>query len=163
LTEPFEGRLRGATRLAIMGVGSELRADDAAGLIVADLAERATRRRGDVLVVKACTAPENFLGVVIGFEPSHLAIVDCAELDAPPGTVRLFPVQAIGGVSSSTHSLPLSIVIDYLRKSHPCEVIVVGIQPENLEFDGRPTKAVLAAARRVARDLVRAAGAMGRK
>jgi Ni,Fe-hydrogenase maturation factor len=77
-----------------------------------------------------------------------------------PGAAEIFPVGGIGGLSASTHSLPLRIVVDYLLARCPCEVVVVGIQPERLDFDGRPSRAARAAARRVAKSLAAAARAM---
>jgi hydrogenase 3 maturation protease len=122
---------------------------------------RKFRGRADLLVLEGGSAPENLTGPLIGFEPSHLVVVDCAELDDPPGSVRLFPVESIGGLSSSTHSLPLSVIFGYLRKSTSCEILVVGIRPKSLTFDGKATKEALAAARGVEKALARAIRAMG--
>jgi hydrogenase 3 maturation protease len=146
-----------------MGVGSPLRSDDVAGLLVARSLARKFSRRTDVLVVEGGSAPENLTGPLIRFEPSHLVVVDCAELDAPPGSVRLFPVESIGGLSSSTHSLPLSVIFGYLCKSCACEVLIVGIKPKSLAFDGKPTREALGASRRVAKALARAIRAMNRR
>jgi hydrogenase 3 maturation protease len=162
LTDLLAGRLKGASRLAVMGVGSELRADDIAGILVAQKLTEALAGRADVLVVEGHSAPENFTGEILRFEATHLVIVDCAELDAPPGTVRLFPVGDIGGLSSSTHSLPLSIIIAYLDRYHSCETIVIGIQPKCLDFDGKPSEEALRAADQVADCLIRAATDMGK-
>jgi hydrogenase 3 maturation protease len=154
------GRLDGAKRLAILGVGSELRSDDVAGLLVARSIARKFRGKEGLLVVEGGTAPENLTGPLLGFEPSHLVVVDCAELDAPPGSIALFPVESIGGLSSSTHSLPLSVIFDYLRKSSPCEILIVGIMPKSLEFDGSPTREARRAAALVTKALARAIRAM---
>lgn len=160
MSDFLEGRLDGATRLAVMGVGSELRSDDVAGILVARKLASAFPGRADILVVEGHSAPENFTGEILSFGASHLVIVDCAELDAPPGSVRLFPPEAIGGLSSSTHSLPLSIIIAYLDRFHPCETIVIGIQPKTLAFDGVPSTEALQAADRVADRLIVAANDM---
>jgi hydrogenase 3 maturation protease len=162
LTGLLEDSLEGASRIAILGVGSDLRADDAAGLLVAAKVESACGDNPALLVVQGATAPENFTGPIIAFRPSHLVIVDCAELGSPPGSVRLFPSESIGGVSSNTHSLPLKIVIDYISLSHPCRSVVVGIQPKSLAFDGQPSDEVLRAVDRVAEALVAAAGSLRR-
>jgi hydrogenase 3 maturation protease len=161
LKDLLEGRLDGATRLAVMGVGSELRSDDVAGVLVARRLAEATAGRADILVVEGHSAPENFTGQILRFKASHLVIVDCAELDAAPGTVRLFPVEEMGGLSSSTHSLPLSIIIDYLDRQHSCETLVIGIQPKTLSFDGEPSAEALKAADEVAERLILAARSMG--
>ena len=150
MTELLEGRLDAASRIVILGVGSELRADDAAGLLVAEKLEKSCAENTKILVLRGATAPENLTGPIIAFKPSHLVIVDCAEMDEEPGTVRLFPADKIGGVSSSTHTLPLKIVIDYINKGHPCETLVVGIQPKSVAFDGKQSAEVLQAVDSVA-------------
>ena len=160
MTGLLEGRLDGASRLAILGIGSELRADDIAGILVARRLKMALGGRKDILVIEGGSAPENFTGEILRFRASHLLVVDCAELDAPPGTVRLFPVEEMGGISSSTHSLPLSIILSYLQGSCPCEALVIGIQPKTLAFDGRPSDEALAAADSVFRLLLEAADSM---
>ena len=38
------------------------------------------------------------------------------------------------GSSFSTHKIPLKIIRDYLYQSIACETIIIGIQPESLEF-----------------------------
>jgi hydrogenase 3 maturation protease len=163
LSDRLEGRLKGATRIAVLGVGSELRSDDVAGILVAEALIKACPGRSDLLVVKGYSAPENLTGPIIAFEPSHLVVVDCAELDSPPGTIRLFPIEDVGGVSSNTHSLPLSVILGYMLGSRACEIIVVGIQPKRLDFDGKPSREALSAAKVVARDLSRAVQAMNRR
>jgi len=160
LSRELEARLAGAKRLVLLGVGSELRSDDAAGLIAARAVRSALPRRKDLLVLEGGSAPENFTGEILRFEASHLVVVDCADLGLEPGSIRLIPSEEIKGLSSSTHSLPLSIILAYLDRCHACETIVIGIQPSGLEFDGKPSKEARRAAAQVARLLVRAARGM---
>jgi hydrogenase 3 maturation protease len=160
-SERLEDLLAGASRLAVLGVGSELRSDDVAGMLAAERLERRFPSRPDLLVAKGGSAPENLTGVVAEFEPSHLVVVDCADLGLKPGAIQVLPVASIGGLSASTHSLPLKVVVDYLLARCSCRVVVVGIQPLRLDFDGRSSRAARGAARRVARSLARAVRAMG--
>jgi len=162
-TGRLEELLEGATRLAVLGVGSELRSDDVAGVLVAKKLERSFSSKPGLLVAKGGSAPENLTGPIADFRPSHLVVVDCAELGREPGATEVLPIRGVGGLSASTHSLPLRIVVDYLLARCPCEVVVVGIQPERLDFDGRPSRAVLRAARRVAGSLARAVREMDRR
>jgi hydrogenase 3 maturation protease len=159
----LEALLGGATRLAVLGVGSELRSDDAAGMLAAERLERAFPRRADFLVAKGGSAPENLTGPIAEFGPSHLVVVDCADLGLAPGSVRTMRVVGLGGLSASTHSLPLRIVVDYLVARCSCEVVMVGIQPGRMDFDGRTTLAARAAAARVAWSIARAVRAMGKR
>lgn len=154
MSESLAALLSGASRITVLGVGSELRSDDVAGLLVARSLAEAFPDSPLVLAIDGATAPENFTGQIIRFGASHLVIVDCADFGQAPGTTKVFPVADIGGVSSNTHTLPLKIIVDYLNKFHPCETIVVGIAPGSLAFDGKPTQAVVAAAARIAEELI---------
>lgn len=88
-----------------------------------------------VNVLEGGTAPENLTGEIRRIRPSHLLIIDSAEMGEPPGTVRLFAPEEIGGLSFGTHALPLSVLARYLAEETGCRVTIMGIQPRSLEFD----------------------------
>ena len=120
-------------RVAILGCGSTLRGDDAAGTQIAlelsDLDGRARAFAGYV-------APENLTGEIKQFAPDIILLIDAVELgsEALPGEVRLIDSDDIGGVSFSTHMLPLKIVVNYLTQETGAELILLGIQTANMEF-----------------------------
>ncbi|MCX7006476.1 MAG: hydrogenase maturation protease [Kiritimatiellaeota bacterium] len=84
------------------------------------------------------------------FAPTHLVIVDAADLGRPPGTIAVLEPEQIAGVSFSTHQMPLSVLLDYLKTSFAFAAIVVAIQPAQLTYDQPVTPAVRRAARRLA-------------
>ena len=101
-------------------------------------------------IFRGHTAPENCTGAIKKFAPTHLVIVDAAELGQPPGTIAVLEPEQIAGVSFSTHQLPLSVLLDYLKTSFAFEAIVIAIQPAHLAYDQPVTPAVRRAARRLA-------------
>ncbi len=117
-----------------MGVGSSLRSDDAAGIYVAEKLRNLALPGVDVLIGE--TAPENLTGELRRLQPSHVLFVDAADLGEQPGVVRLFSSQEAVGVSSSTHTLPMSVIADYLRQELGCQILILGLQPKSLEFGG---------------------------
>jgi hydrogenase 3 maturation protease len=83
----------------------------------------------------ACgAAPENCTAAVRQLRPSHLIIVDAADLGEAPGTVCIVAREAIQSTSFGTHGLPLSVVADYLSQEIGCSISVIGIQPTSLAF-----------------------------
>lgn len=159
LIKNLKNRLKKAKRIAVMGVGSELRADDIAGLLVVrslqkSLKSKRTKQR--VLLLEGCTAPENFTGEIIKFKADHLILVDCADISAKPGTISMIDPENVGGVSFSTHMLPLKILVDYLMASIKCQVTIVGIQPETLDYAKKITSPVKTSAGQVASALLSA-------
>ena len=133
----LKNKFIGARKVVVLGVGSTLRGDDAAGMLVAEEIEKYRKKANQGRRLKVLfgeTAPENFTGDIRRFDPTHLVIVDCAEFKKKPGSVVLLNPQSIQGISFSTHSLPLKIMTDYLLIDLECEIIIIGIQPKDVHF-----------------------------
>ncbi len=141
-------KLRNASRVAILGVGSDLRGDDIAGILVVDKLKRSPHRKYRGFA--GGTAPENFSGEIKKYNPTHLVIVDAAETGKRPGTISLFEPDEIEGVSFSTHTLPLKVLVNYLQQFLTLDTLVIGIQPSHLEFNHPPSKSVQTATDKVA-------------
>jgi len=133
---------KGTNRVVIVGVGSEFRGDDAAGVLVARNLKKNVKS-SNVLVIEGGVAPENFTSEIRKFEPSHVFLIDAADFKAKPGTVRLFNDLSVAiGQSISTHKLSLSILSDYLHNQTSVKVSLIGIQPAGAEMGGKMCKEV---------------------
>ena len=141
----------------VLGVGSELRSDDGVGPAIA----RAVAALGleGLVGMAAGTAPENATGQLRALKPSHVIIVDAADLGEPPGTVRLLDPAEAGGNSFATHGLPLSVLAGYIASEIGSEVHLIGIQPLSLEFGESLSAPVTASVRAVTDALATALGA----
>ena len=145
--------LEGASRVAVLGVGSELRGDDQAGLLVAERLRKRCKMNGScpqIELFHGATAPENLTGEIKSYRPSHLILVDAADVGKEPGTVEVISPELISGTSFSTHMMPLKIIVDYMRDSINCKVMVIGIQPKTLEYAGPVSREIRASVRQVA-------------
>ncbi|MDD5730589.1 MAG: hydrogenase maturation peptidase HycI [Candidatus Omnitrophica bacterium] len=128
-------KLKGAKRVALLGVGSELRGDDAAGILAAKQLKKAVKvKQVKFKVFLGETAPENFTGEIKKFNPTHLIIIDTADAGKKAGTLMLINPETVGGISFSTHVMPTKIMVDYLLSSIDCQIIILGVQPKNLAF-----------------------------
>jgi hydrogenase maturation protease HycI len=141
----------GGRPVVVLGVGSELRSDDAAGVRVA--AELARAPLNGVHALDGGSAPENCTAEIRQLGPTHLIIVDSAHMHEPPGAVRLIESADITGASFGTHSLPLSVLADYIQREIGCRVSVIGIQPASIEFGESMSPEVSAAVQDTVRDL----------
>ncbi|HVO39802.1 MAG TPA: hydrogenase maturation peptidase HycI [Spirochaetia bacterium] len=138
-------------------MGSELRSDDAVGVLVARrIAEKNLK---GVWSLSGGTAPENFTADVRQISPTHVLIVDSADMGEPAGAIRLLDPADIGGISFGTHALPLGVLAGFLVKETGCRVIVIGIQPESIEFGEQLSSAVRAALEKTVQAIVEAVGA----
>jgi len=137
LKAALKKKLPDSGRIALLGVGSELRGDDAAGLLVAECLRKSPPKKikqKKLKVFFGSTAPENLTGEIKKFKPACLVIVDSADMNRRPGTVKLINPDQISGISFCTHQLPLKIMTDYLAKSIGCEILIIGIQPGKIDF-----------------------------
>lgn len=127
--------LRDAKKVVIMGIGNVLRGDDAAGSMVAQqIASKPLPKK--VLVIDSGPTPENYLGKIIKFNPSHILIIDTVVTGDKPGSVRLVnESQIVDALSFSTHKPSIHMLIKYLRGSiGEVKFLILGIQPKNLAF-----------------------------
>jgi hydrogenase 3 maturation protease len=129
-----------ARPVVVLGVGSPLRGDDAAGLHVA--AALARDPLPGVVAIEAGPAPENLTHEIRRLRPATVVIVDCASMGARAGSLGLLAVEQIDGVSVGTHGLPLSVLAGYLQKETGCSVVVLGIEPDRLEPEEGLSEAV---------------------
>jgi hydrogenase 3 maturation protease len=140
-------------KTVIMGVGSVLRSDDGAGMYCVEQLKELVKQKEqlhNLCLLGGSTAPENFTGVIKDFSPDRLFIIDAAHMGRDVGKVCVLDMNDIGGISFSTHMLPLPIMLQYLALETGCEVICIGIQPENTEQGMQMCDKVQAAAVRLA-------------
>ena len=132
-----------AATVAILGCGSPLRGDDAAGSLIAlNLADLDTRSGGRARAFYGDVAPENLTGPIKQFAPELLLIIDAVNMSLEPGELRIISKDEVGGVSFSTHILPLPILMQYLESEIGCRTLLLGIQAADLEFLADMTPAV---------------------
>ena len=113
-------------KTVLMCIGSVLCGDDAAGMVIAD------KLAGSGIDVFACsTAPENFTGAVRELKPETVILIDAAGMGMKPGEVGFPDPEDIGGISFSTHMLPLKFMVDYFRALLKCSVYIIGIEPSD--------------------------------
>jgi hydrogenase 3 maturation protease len=151
----LKSRLEGCRRLALLGIGSELCADDGAGiLLVRSLRSLICRQPFNSIAFEGFeggNAPENATGFIAAFRPTHILMVDAAEIGAVAGEFREILPAEIPDTCFSTHTLPLKIIVDYLVGVTGAVVSVIGIQPANLDFGNVPSPEVRQGVRRLMR------------
>ena len=152
LKKALTSSLKGADKIAVLGVGSELRGDDIAGMVAAEMIQKASHKKLKVFL--GATAPENLTGEIKKYSPSHLLIIDAADTASKPGTISLIDPKIVGGISFSTHMMPLNIMVDYMLKSIRCKAIIIGIQPKVLKFGSEPSVEAISSAKEVAKTIL---------
>ncbi len=133
LTKISPARTNSAGRIAIVGIGNELRGDDAAGLVLIDRLDSIELSNKQITWFSTGAVPENCTGQLRKIKPEHAILVDAAQMDLDPGQIAVIEPDTISGFSGSTHSLPFDIIIKYIREEIGCQVWILGIQPAHNE------------------------------
>ena len=121
-----------ARKVVITGVGNSLRKDDFIGIkIIRNLRENGLQ---SVYLIECETAPENFIKPISEFNPTHVLIIDAAQLNLKPGSIKLIESEDIAGIPVSSHALPLHIFCDYLVEITGAKVALLAIQPKETGF-----------------------------
>lgn len=110
----------------LMGVGNTLKGDDGIGCYIAK-----NFKEKNWLSLDCGTAPENFTSVIRKNKPEILVIVDAADMGIDGGGFRVVSEEKIENIDISTHNMPLSFLINYLKNSFK-KIIFIGIQPKTI-------------------------------
>jgi hydrogenase 3 maturation protease len=149
-------RLRKAdrpVRVAVVGIGHALRGDDAAGIRLARALQPRAEHSDQVLIMVAGLAPVNTTGPIRRFRPDLVLLVDTAQMDAVPGTVRWLNWKDTAGSGASTPTLPPRLLAAHLIAELGCEVRLLSIQPAGNAIGEDVTSPVEAAVRDIVEHL----------
>ncbi len=131
--EELSGFLKGCRRLMLVGVGSRLRRDDAAGVAV--LARVRGKVPPSVGILDCGTVPENYSLDMKRFQPTHIVFFDAVEMGAEPGSRALIEEEGLIEQSFSTHKQSVKVLFMVLRNGIPgVRIVLAGIQPKSAEF-----------------------------
>ena len=142
-------------KTAFLAVGNIMRGDDGFGPMVYDgLKGRAGPR---FMPLNGGELPENFTSKIKAFAPDYLIIADAAYIAAPHNGAdsrQKFAVLGegdIGGASLSTHSLPLDIMLKFIKQDLPdLQVLLIAAPAKNTTFGAAPSPQIKTAAKQAA-------------
>jgi hydrogenase 3 maturation protease len=135
----------------VLTVGNGMMGDDGAGSLLAQKMKQTPVDEWDILSGGA--APENVLHRVREATPEQVLLVDAADMDLPPGSIRRIPEDKLDDLFMfTTHTLPLTFLIQALREFVP-QVELIGIQPEVVAFGYPMSERVREAVSQVYKDL----------
>lgn len=116
----------------VLTVGNGMMGDDGAGVLLAQMMREAPLEGWEV--INGGASPENVLHRVRELSPAQVLVVDAADMDLPPGSIRRIQVERLTDpFLMTTHALPLTFLVQALSEFVP-EVEMVGIQPEVIAF-----------------------------
>ena len=116
----------------LLTVGNGMMGDDGAGVLLAQMLRDAPL--ADWSVVNGGSAPENVVHRIREMDATRVLVVDAADMDLEPGTIRRIDADKLDDpFLMTTHTLPLTFLIESLREFVP-QVDLLGIQPNIVAF-----------------------------
>lgn len=122
-------------KICIMGIGNFDRADDYVGIAAIELLEKMVFPK-NIKIINAGPVPEAFTGVIKKEEPDILIIIDAAQMDEKPGTIRIFTEDNVDSAYMITpHKVSMKMYLEYLRfELKNLKALFIGIQPKSLSY-----------------------------
>ena len=123
--------ITGARKIAILGIGNDLRTDDGLGPYIVNSIKFDDP---NVMIENVGSVPEGFARPLAEFGAERVIMIDVADMRKPPGHIELVTKDRIGGINISTHSMPLSFLMMYLEQETGGKTILLGVQPKSIQF-----------------------------
>ena len=122
----------------VLGVGNTLLGDDGAGVHVAKVLESRADLSSRIKIIDGGTLGLSLLPEVE--DAAGLIVIDAAELNEPPGTIRLYENEAmdrhLSGKKTTVHEVAVADLLTAatLTGHAPQERALVAIQPESIDW-----------------------------
>lgn len=137
-------------KFVIVGIGNRMRSDDAIGSLIAQ--ELTSYNLNNVVIYDAGISPENYIDKVVAEKPDWIIFVDACNFEGKPGEFKLFEENEIQEISyglMSTHTLPLTLTIELIKRQHNCRISLIGIQPKSFTMSSDLSTEILNAKSKV--------------
>jgi hydrogenase 3 maturation protease len=135
----------------LLTVGNGMMGDDGAGVLLAQMLHE--NPLAEWTVLNGGSAPENILYRIREMETERVLVVDAADMDLEPGSIRLIQTEKMDDpFLMTTHTLPLTFLVEALREFVP-QVDLLGIQPRTVAFGYPMSDEVRGAVGRVYADI----------
>ncbi len=130
--------IAGKGRIYVLGLGYTDKADDGAGVLVAEALKK-------LFPTYSFSEHDGVEGTALDISEKHedatIFFVDAAGLKAEPGTIRVIMREEIQDREITTHRVAVALLSALLAKEGK-RVAVIGIQPGTIEFRGEVSQPV---------------------
>jgi len=137
LKSRLEG-MAGGSRVYVLGLGNTDRADDGAGVLVAQALKK-------LFPSYSYSEHDGVEGTVLDIsekeEDAVVLFVDATELHKAPGTIRVFDKDEVKDTEITTHRVAVGLMASMLERAGK-RTAVIGIQPGRIVFRGEVTMPV---------------------
>ncbi|MGI6595329.1 MAG: hydrogenase nickel incorporation protein HypB [Candidatus Ratteibacteria bacterium] len=139
-------------RVAIMGIGDRMKADDAVGSLVAELLSKTVKRK-NIKIIDAGNAVENYVGVIKRFKPDTVVVIDAVDFQGKAGDIKIMGCGEIEETTISTHGFSLALILENLQKETGAECRIIGVQPVKVSLSEEISPAVERAIQKLVKEI----------
>ena len=100
--------------------------DDGTGVYISNR----IKPRETIMSLTAEVSIENYIGKINSINPDILILIDCLDMNLPPGTFKLLALNQIQDLTFNTHNISLRRLSEFFSM----QVFILGIQPEKVDF-----------------------------
>lgn len=142
-------------RTVFLAIGNIMRADDGFGPLVYE--ELKPYERDNFIALNGGELPENMTSVIKEFDPDCLIMADAALLPEEAPDLKIINEADISNPSLSTHSLPLNVMIRFIKEDLPdLKIIFIAAKARKTDFDDDMTPSVTKAVKTASRAIIKA-------
>lgn len=119
-------------------IGNSMRGDDYAGAYIAGMITETDR-------IKVCDAgekPELGYDMALEIKPAKAVFIDAADMGLPAGTAQILYEDTLTERTMTTHKIPVPLISKLIREETGAKTVIIGIQPENVDFMAHMTSSV---------------------
>jgi len=131
-------RIAGRGRVYVLGLGNTDRADDGAGVVIAE----ALKKR---FPNYSFSEHDGVEGTVLDLSEkarrATVFFVDAGNIDMPPGTIKVVEKENIKDTEITTHRVQVALMASLLEKNG-LRTAIICVQPERIEFRGELSQPV---------------------
>ncbi len=113
-------------KIVLMGVGNELRGDDAFGVILGERIEHRIAAR----VFVTHDLPEDYAVKAADEKPDAVLVLDAIDFRGEPGDVHLVAAKDVPPTPGVTHRPSLEMMARFIELDAGAETWVLGVQPQ---------------------------------
>ncbi len=119
--------------MLVVGVGNPMRGDDEAGLVLA----KKVAEKLDLEYLRCEEVPENYVGKMLDDPADTILLVDAVDMKQAPGEIGLLAPDELADNGISTHNCSVGLLAKVLAGVKDKQMLILGIQPQDLGW-GQP-------------------------
>jgi hydrogenase maturation protease len=113
-------------KILFVGIGNLLKMDDGVGVYISSK----IKNTNYISALTVEVSLENYIGKINSLNPDILVLIDCVEMNSPPGTYKLISIDEVHDLTFNTHNISLKRFREFFKMP----VYLLGIQPEKVKF-----------------------------